>query len=494
MMKEPQVDHHHHGSFNIKHGLLVQKQQQLLAVMKNGGSSSRQVVVVNISGSKMVMVLAIAVSLSFSFGRFCQPHLPFLQRVLQQQQRTWSSTTCSLQLPLISLLDLPEDNGKVLVDNDDSLHYLNSHDAVSSNGAEHLMVDVTNIDDPKFLSSPDLLEAMMLRIFQQDEHLNDEILSLTHANGLKDRRRFGGTAGGLSITALFLQSHAFLHAWPSTGVLTLDIYKSRRTRKAAWRRSSEQSSRVATAHVDDVSADNPKVQPSLVNLVPVIQSMFASKESENDGIEPKSRQPHVYWSIKDRGLDYDKDTSSEPSDSVDYKAHYLGRRSFTHKELVASVKTPLQTFEVFEMVDLRDLEQKKDRILFLDHVVQSSRFGLEAYHEALVHPALLAHPDPKRVAIIGGGEGATMREVLKHSTVEKVIMIEIDAAMVDASKIALLEWNDCSDLVGSADSCFDDPRAEIYLEDAVGWFIDRFNKNESISEVEKFDVIIMDAL
>ena len=64
-----------------------------------------------------------------------------------------------------------------------------------------------------------------------------------------------------------------------------------------------------------------------------------------------------------------------------------------------------------------------DRIVFLDGVLQSCKSGDAAYHEALVHPAMFAHENPRRVAIIGGGEGATLREVLKHNTVEKVIMI-----------------------------------------------------------------------
>jgi spermidine synthase len=48
------------------------------------------------------------------------------------------------------------------------------------------------------------------------------------------------------------------------------------------------------------------------------------------------------------------------------------------------------------------------------------------YHEALVHPAMFAHPNPKKVAMVGGGEGAMLHEVLKHTTVEKPTMIEID--------------------------------------------------------------------
>ena len=135
-----------------------------------------------------------------------------------------------------------------------------------------------------------------------------------------------------------------------------------------------------------------------------------------------------------------------------------------------------------------------DRIVFLDGVMQSRRSGDAAYHEALVHPAMFAHSNPKRVAIIGGGEGATLREVLKHKTVEKVVMIEIDEQMVKLSREHLPDWSDCSMLEGSADSCFEDPRVELYCEDAFAWFIDRFSGNEEGRVEESFDVIIMDAL
>lgn len=134
-----------------------------------------------------------------------------------------------------------------------------------------------------------------------------------------------------------------------------------------------------------------------------------------------------------------------------------------------------------------------DRIVFLDGILQSRRSGDAAYHESLVHPGMFAHPNPKRVAIIGGGEGATLREVLKHSTVEEVVMIEIDKEMVDISKEYLPFWSDCSELIGSADYCFDDPRVDAHFEDAFKWFIDRFSPEPTI-EAEKFDVIIMDAL
>ena len=135
-----------------------------------------------------------------------------------------------------------------------------------------------------------------------------------------------------------------------------------------------------------------------------------------------------------------------------------------------------------------------DRLVFLDGMLQSRRSGDAGYHEALVHPAMFAHNNPKRVAIIGGGEGATLREVLKHDTVETVVMIEIDKMMVDVSRQYIPEWSDCSMLSGSRESCLDDPRSQVYYEDAIKWFQDRFGNSDNGITEEPFDVIIMDAL
>ena len=135
---------------------------------------------------------------------------------------------------------------------------------------------------------------------------------------------------------------------------------------------------------------------------------------------------------------------------------------------------------------------RPDRVLFLDGWLQSTLKFEAAYHEALVHPALFAHSNPKRVAIIGGGECATLREVLKHNSIEMVNMIEIDEKMVFESKENIPEWSDCSDLEGSAPWCGDDPRASMYYEDAHAWFMDRYSDQGEKSG--DLDVIILDAL
>ena len=74
------------------------------------------------------------------------------------------------------------------------------------------------------------------------------------------------------------------------------------------------------------------------------------------------------------------------------------------------------------------------KMLILDGVVQITEKDEFFYHEMLVHVVMHAHPNPKKVIVIGGGDGGTVREVLKHDCVEKVYFIEIDKQVIDVSK------------------------------------------------------------
>lgn len=112
--------------------------------------------------------------------------------------------------------------------------------------------------------------------------------------------------------------------------------------------------------------------------------------------------------------------------------------------------------------------------LVLDGKVQSSEVDEFIYHEALVHPVMVAHPRPERVFIAGGGEGATLREVLAHGTVKRAVMVDIDEEVVGLCRRFLPSWHKNS---------FDDPRTELHFADARKYL------EES---KEKFDVIIID--
>jgi len=112
--------------------------------------------------------------------------------------------------------------------------------------------------------------------------------------------------------------------------------------------------------------------------------------------------------------------------------------------------------------------------LVLDGKIQSSEADEFIYHEALVHPVMLTHPRPEKVFIAGGGEGATLREVLAHKTVKKAVMVDIDEEVVSLCHRFLPSWHQ---------NAFDDPRAEVHFADARKYL-------EESSD--KFDVIIID--
>lgn len=103
------------------------------------------------------------------------------------------------------------------------------------------------------------------------------------------------------------------------------------------------------------------------------------------------------------------------------------------------------------------------KLLILDGDTQSSQGDERIYHETLVHPAMAAAADRSQVLILGGGEGATLREVLRHPDVTRATMVDIDGMVIELSKRYLPEWSD---------GAFDDPRARTIVGDALAFMRD----------------------
>ena len=114
------------------------------------------------------------------------------------------------------------------------------------------------------------------------------------------------------------------------------------------------------------------------------------------------------------------------------------------------------------------------RSLVLDNKTQSTEVDEFVYHEALVHPTMLAHPDPRKIFVAGGGEGATVREVLAHRSVAAAVMVDIDREVVDLCRRYLPNHHR---------GAFDDPRLDLHHEDAFG-FLEQTR--------DRFDVAIID--
>ncbi len=145
------------------------------------------------------------------------------------------------------------------------------------------------------------------------------------------------------------------------------------------------------------------------------------------------------------------------------------------ESVLAEAKTPYQFMQIVESTFY-------GKMLIIDGDVQSSVKDEYIYHEALVHPAMLLHPNPKKVFIFGGGEGATLREVLKHNSVEKAIMIDIDEQEISLNKKFLTEWHR---------DAFDNPKASVLNTDARQFIEKSVSSNSSeviISDLtEPFD-------
>ncbi len=133
----------------------------------------------------------------------------------------------------------------------------------------------------------------------------------------------------------------------------------------------------------------------------------------------------------------------------------------------------LSTRTAFQDVDILD-SHSHGTLLVLDGKIQSSEFDEYVYHEALVHPVMIAHPNPLRVLILGGGEGATLREVLKHGCVRSAVMVDLDKELVQLCKKHLKKWHR---------GAFDDRRARLIFDDAT-----KFVRTST----DNFDVIITD--
>ena len=115
------------------------------------------------------------------------------------------------------------------------------------------------------------------------------------------------------------------------------------------------------------------------------------------------------------------------------------------------------------------------RVLALDGVVQVCEADEHVYHEMIAHVPILAHGAARSVAIVGGGDGGVLREVLRHRSVERAVLVEIDESVIAFSR---------EHLPFISAGAFDDPRAEIMIADGAAYMD---------APGEAFDVIIIDS-
>lgn len=325
---------------------------------------------------------------------------------------------------------------------------------------QHLLVDMEGVDGDFLNSEAQLSQAMVDTV----KEAGLTMLSY-HCHSL--------TPTGVSCIGVLLESHISFHTWPEDGVITLDLF---------------------------TCGSNP-----LLPVVAVIERLFGIGEAV-----------HSQWSHELRGFRPKSGTKHYLDDNSDLSLWVLSPLEVYSKEQIYGNMTKHQRVDIWDIREITDTPTYEDvqkynltpgdprlsspelatpdRLLFLDGTIQSMSLSENVYHEALVHPAMFAHPAPKQVAILGGGEGATLREVLKHKTLERATMIELDAELVQISRKFLPKMSNCSNFIGRSENCFDDELANVQYFDARAWFVDRFGDAPTIEAPPKFDVIFIDAL
>ncbi len=137
------------------------------------------------------------------------------------------------------------------------------------------------------------------------------------------------------------------------------------------------------------------------------------------------------------------------------------------KEVLFSGQSPFQQVAVLDTVEF-------GRMLVLDNIIQTNVKDEFVYHEMISHVGLNTLPNPEKVLVIGGGDGGTVREIVKHDRVKQVVLVEIDQMVIDVAKKFLPELS----------AGFGDPRVQILVEDGIKHV--KENKNA-------YDMIIVDS-
>ena len=232
-----------------------------------------------------------------------------------------------------------------------------------------------------------------------------------------------GQPGGVTGAVLLAESHLAIHTWPETGNVTIDVYVCN---------FSDDNSAKAQALMDGVvAAYAPK---------DAVRQQLWRGDISTDTV---GQYPWVMERLTDDA-------------AFGLRAHNVQR-----------TQTPFQTLEMMDTPSF-------GRVMRLDNCFMTSERDEFFYHECMAHPAAMAHPQPQQALIIGGGDGGLAEELLKHNTLQRVVLAELDEAVVEASKAQLHAVHR---------NVWADARLQLQIGDGMA-YVD--------STSERFDLICMD--
>lgn len=248
---------------------------------------------------------------------------------------------------------------------------------------------------------------------------------------------------GVSGVVVIEESHLAIHTWPEYGFASMDIFTCGEA-VDPWSAFNYLKRAFQSEH-----ASSMEMLRGQLNLLEKKEDFDLSSMRDDKikkGEAPKQKR-NVWFTDRDENIAL----------SLRHRGNSLFRE-----------ESPYQKIEVFDTYAY-------GRMLACDDMVMCTEKDEYVYHEMIAHVPMLTHPDPRKVLVIGGGDGGTVREVLKHSEVEEVVMVEIDERVVEASKQHL----------PTLSSALEDDRLHLIIDDGI--------KYVQQSPSETFDLVIVDS-
>lgn len=244
---------------------------------------------------------------------------------------------------------------------------------------------------------------------------------------------YEGQPGGVTGTVLLAESHLAIHTWPETGSVTIDVY--------------------VCNFSDDNSGKARRLMEGVIEAF--VPGRVLRQQLMRGDISMAEPAGHA--------ADYAPE--SESSWAMEQLTPH------TRFGYCTTGSEKLQTR--FQQLELLQTPQF-GKVLRLDDRFMTSEGEEFFYHEALVHPAAMAHPAPRKALILGGGDGGAAEELLKHPSIEQVVLAELDAAVLQFSR---------EHLHAVHRGALDDARVQVCIGDGMA-LMDATN--------ERFDLVLMD--
>lgn len=302
-------------------------------------------------------------------------------------------------------------------------------------------------------ASPDgrLGRHLLLELYDCDPHLLNDVTAIessmeyaaTEAGATIINTTFHYFAPwGVSGVVVIQESHLSIHTWPEYGYAAVDVFTCGDTvdpREAAALLA--QKLKAERQEVSEIERGN--LQAIGREFTPLPQG----REPAESALREIRRTRDVWFTERNRRV----------------------ALSLKHKgDKLFDARSDYQRVEVYDTDEYGPM-------LALDGAIMCTRQDEYAYHEMIAHVPMLRHPAARRVLVIGGGDGGTVRELLRHEGLEEVVLVEIDALVIEASRKHLPFLSES----------LDDPRLSIHIADGKAYV-------QEAAE-EAFDLVIVDS-